>query len=204
MAGGNCGRVFGLLRCAAPAAPSPCAPVLRARVFALAPAERRCLAPLAHPPSAPRPPRAVLCTRARAPAAAAPPPARCLPAAALVALPCAARPLRAARCSLLPAPLHYYPLPSTRARCPITRRSFPLVTLCAQTFAPWRVRLDARASCAGTQRQAAAAMAAGGMPSAGGMPLAGGGGVPGTGCKSGRRQWRAASAGGGGTPSGPG
>ena len=196
----ECAASFGVLRPLPPARARLCC--VRACSLSRLPSDA------ASPPSptrsAPRPPRALLCTRARAPAAAAPPPARCLPAAALVALPCAARPLRAARCSLLPAPLHYYPLPSTRARCPITRRSFPLVTLCAQTFAPWRVRLDARASCAGTQRQAAAAMAAGGMPSAGGMPLAGGGGVPGTGCKSGRRQWRAASAGGGGTPSGPG
>ena len=55
-----------------------------------------------------------------------------------------------ARCSLCAA-LHYCLLPSTRAGCPTspvlpvqltTRVDFPVVTLCAQTFAPWRVRRD--------------------------------------------------------------
>ena len=63
------------------------------------------------------------------------PACRCFPAA---------RPMPAAR---LFAALHYCPLPSTRARCPIARRSyatdrarrsFPHVTLRAD-FAPWRV-----------------------------------------------------------------
>jgi hypothetical protein len=62
-------EVRSLLRCAAPAAPSPCAPALRARVLAVAPAERRRLACPAHPLRSPLR-RALCCACARAPALA--------------------------------------------------------------------------------------------------------------------------------------